>query len=34
MNKLFVLVREDLETSYRFVQGAHAVAKWTLRYPD
>lgn len=34
MNKLFVLVREDLDISYRFVQGAHAVAEWSLKYPD
>lgn len=34
MNKLYVLVRRDLSHSYRFVQGAHAVAEWCLKYPD
>lgn len=34
MKKLFVLVRKDLNESYRFVQGTHAVAQWMLDYPN
>jgi hypothetical protein len=32
--RLYVLVREDLEQSYRMVQGGHAIAEWTLKYPE
>lgn len=34
MNKLYVLVREDLDSSYRMVQGAHAVAEWMIKFPE
>lgn len=32
--RLYVLVREDLDPSYRMVQGGHAIAEWTLKHPD
>lgn len=32
--KLYVLVRDDLDHSYRFVQGAHAVAEYLLQHPN
>ena len=34
MKKMYVLVRKDLPSTYRMVQGAHAVAEYLLRYPD
>ena len=31
--KMYVLVRSDLDPTYRCVQGAHALAKYALEYP-
>lgn len=33
MNRLYVLVREDLPIEYQAVQAGHAVAAWTLDFP-
>jgi len=32
--KMYVLVRKDLSTIYRLVQGAHALAKYSLEYSN
>lgn len=32
--KMYVLVRNDLSASYKFVQGAHALAKFAFVLPD
>lgn len=32
--KMYVLVRKDLETTYRCVQGGHALAEFALEHPD
>ena len=32
--RLYVLVRSDLDATYRMVQGMHAVAAHTLQYPN
>ena len=29
--KMYVLVRKDLDKTYRMVQGAHAIAEYSLR---
>ena len=34
MNKLYVLVDENLEPSYRAVQSGHAAVQWVLDHPD
>ncbi len=34
LNRLYVLVREDLGPSYSAVQAGHAVAQYMLEYPD
>ena len=32
MKKMFILVRKDLESPYKFVQGAHALAQYALEH--
>jgi hypothetical protein len=32
--KLYVLIDEKYDSSYRAVQGGHAVAEYMLRHPD
>lgn len=32
--KMYVLVRNDLSNSYKFVQGVHAVAHFSLKFPE
>lgn len=32
--KMYVLVRKDLEPTYRCVQGAHALAQYATDYPE
>ena len=32
MNKMFVAVRRDLGNAYKFVQGAHALAQFSLEH--
>lgn len=32
--KMYVLVRKDLDATYRCVQGGHAVAQFALDYPE
>lgn len=34
MKKMYVLVRDDLGESYKFVQGFHALAQWMIDFPD
>ena len=34
MEKMYVLLRKDLDPVYRMVQGTHAVAEFILRHPD
>lgn len=33
MDKMYVIVRKDLSTAYRCVQGAHALAQYAFEYP-
>ena len=33
MHKMFVLIRKDLPSTYRGVQGGHALAEFLLRHP-
>ena len=32
--KMYVLVRNDLSSSYKFVQGAHALAQYSILFPE
>lgn len=32
MKKMFILVRRDLLSPYKFVQGAHALAQYALEH--
>lgn len=32
MNKMFILVRKDLDSPYKMVQGAHALAQYALEH--
>jgi hypothetical protein len=32
-SKMFVLVRKDLGTTYKMVQGSHALAQYMLDWP-
>jgi len=32
--RMYVIVRGDLSSSYRMVQGAHALAEFQLKYPE
>ena len=32
MNKMFILVRKDLGSTYKMVQGAHALAQFSLEH--
>jgi len=32
--RMYVIVRKELSETYRMVQGAHALAKYSLQFPD
>jgi hypothetical protein len=32
--KMFIVVREDLDSTYRMVQGAHALAEYMIKFPE
>jgi len=32
--RMYLIVRSDLDTTYRVVQGAHALAKYAMEHPD
>jgi len=32
--KMFIVVRKDLDSTYRMVQGAHALAEYMLKFPN
>ena len=32
--RMYIIVRSDLSETYRMIQGAHALAKFALDYPD
>jgi len=34
MKKMYVLIRRDLPHHYRYVQGAHALASYALKFPE
>jgi hypothetical protein len=34
MEKLFVLIRDELAPAHQAVQGGHAVAQWMLEHPE
>ncbi|MCK9556081.1 hypothetical protein M0R19_08265 [Candidatus Pacearchaeota archaeon] len=34
MEKMYVLVREDLDEVYRFIQAGHAIAEFILKHED